>query len=276
MEVLLYNINGKDILDKVYLACRTCYNAGTPTDMYRDMQEKPVSEEKKLKLLKHVLDSGHHSVLEHQNLTFIISGVSRSLTHQLVRHRICSYSQKSQRYVQLEDGNFEFVYPPSILKDEEATRIFDECIEKISQSYAALTRLGIPAEDARGLLPNACCTDIVMSVNLRELIHICAERRCSCAQAEIRQLFNEIAKQVSKELPWMKNYLGPKCEQLGYCNESEKRTCGRKLLRKNMLHYIPDEDIITNEEFEEILAGEASEESRQRLIKLMKMKSAFN
>lgn len=228
MEVTLIPVNEQEVLDKLYTACRTCYNAGTPNDMYHELTHTLSDNEKKIKLLKHVLESGHESVIEHQQLTFLISGVSRALTHQLVRHRLCSFSQQSQRYVEFKDGVFDYVTPSAIKNNEEALKIFRFAMVAASDYYAKLIKLGLPAEDARSVLPNACCTNITVSMNLRELKHFLAERLCTCAQSEIRTLARSMTKATVEQLPFMKPYLGPKCEALGYCNENKQRSCGRK------------------------------------------------
>ena len=235
MEVTLLPVNEQEVISKLYIACRTCYNAGTPNAMYQDMIATPMTTEnteKKLKLLKHVIDSGHHSVLEHVQLTFLISGVSRSLSHQLVRHRLCNISQQSQRYVEFKGGSFEYVTPQEIFNNKEALKLFTETMINLGNVYKKFIELGIEAEDARAVLPNACTTNLTWSCNIRELMHVCNERRCTCAQQEIRQLFNMIANETAKQLPFLSRYLGPKCEMLGYCPESIQRSCGRKYTRE--------------------------------------------
>ena len=235
MEVTLIPVNEQEVIDKLYVACRTCYTAGTPNDMYRlaALSEHTVeSTEKKLKLINRVISSGHLSTTEHQQLTFLISDVSRSLTHQLVRHRLCSFSQQSQRYVEFKSGMFDYVIPKSIQNNEEALAVFNSAMAADSGYYEKLIDLGIPAEDARSVLPNACATNITMSINLREFMHLCNERLCSCAQLEIRQMVHEMVKETLKQLPFLKPYLVPKCEMLGYCNESKERSCGRKYTKE--------------------------------------------
>lgn len=226
MKVVLSQIDANETLNKLYTACRTCYNAGKPEDMYAVVNETP--EENKMKLLSAVIRSGHHSVLEHQTLTFFISGVSRALTHQLVRHRIASYSQQSQRYCEFKDGKFDYVVPQKIQNNPEAFKVFDELMQKDAEVYDKLIQLGLPAEDARSVLPQACCSNIVVTMNIRSFMHFCNERLCTCAQLEIRQLAQEMAKKASEALPFLKPYFVPKCEMLGYCNESIKRSCHRR------------------------------------------------
>lgn len=226
MKVVLSQIDTKEALNKLYTACRTCYNAGKPEDMYARVDETP--EESKIKLLSAVIRSGHHSVLEHQTLTFFISGVSRALTHQLVRHRIASYSQQSQRYCEFKDGKFDYVIPQKIQNNPEALKIFDALMQKDAEVYDKLIQLGLPAEDARSVLPQACCSNIVVSMNIRSFMHFCNERLCTCAQLEIRQLADQMAKAAGVALPFLKPYFVPKCEMLGYCNEPTKRSCHRR------------------------------------------------
>lgn len=234
MEVeLITPLNNNEVVDKVYTACRTCYSQSTPSAIYKQAVEK--DNEVKWKLIKHVLDSGHHSTLEHVSFTFLISDVSRALTHQLVRHRIgISYSQQSQRYCQFDDG-FNYTIPPTVKRNEKALEEYNKVMSTLNEAYSHLVDLGIPAEDARMVLPNACTSNITVTVNLRELIHLCNERLCTNAQWEIRCMVQLMAKLVYIEIPELKPYLQPKCESLGFCNESAKRSCGRKPLRESVL-----------------------------------------
>lgn len=155
-----------------------------------------------LGLVKHLYRNGHHSVFEHIYFTFKIEGISRACSHQLVRHRHCSFTQRSQRYCS-EDG-FEFITPPTIDIDE-----FGEDMEDIGHWYKDYHDNGVPNEDARYILPNACATDLYLSCNLRELIHIANERLCARAQWEIRELVQEIIALIDPELHFM---LVPKCK----------------------------------------------------------------
>lgn len=180
------------------------------------------------KIMRHCYKSGHHAVLEFADFTFRISGVSRALTHQLVRHRMASYAQRSQRYCE-EDG-FAYVTPKSVSADPEALALYDETVEAIKRAYAALLEKGIKAEDARMLLPNACCSVICVKMNLRELIHFCNERLCACAQWEIRAMAKEMVKAVAEVEPALAAFLVPKCEMHAphsFCTESQSRSCGR-------------------------------------------------
>lgn len=159
-----------------------------------------------LGLVKHLYRNGHHSVFDHIYFTFKIENISRACSHQLVRHRHCSFTQRSQRYCS-EDG-FQFVEPESV-KNVDEMGGYNSFMEEVEENYHELVTLGVPNEDARMVLPNACCTSLYLSCNLRELIHICNERLCSKAQWEIRELVQEMVKLVDSELQFM---LVPKCQ----------------------------------------------------------------
>ena len=155
-----------------------------------------------MKLVQHLYKSGHHSVFEHIYFTFKIEGISRACSHQLVRHRHCSFTQRSQRYCS-EDG-FEYVTPDTIAPGD-----MDDPMKKIGYWYYLYQTFDIPNEDARYILPNACATSLYLSCNLRELIHIANERLCTRAQWEIRDLVREMCRQVDPQLHFM---LVPKCK----------------------------------------------------------------
>ena len=210
----------ENMLKTIYTACRTCYSADTPYEIYNSTDD----EEKMLKLIERVISSGHYSTIEHIQVTFAISNVSRACTHQLVRHRHMSFSQKSQRYVK-EKGQFDYLTPNTIEKNEELNKKFDEFMAKVSEFYLELTEAGIPAEDARAVLPNAASTSMVASLNLREMIHLANLRLCTRAQTEIRILVKRMCDELIKEEPWLKDYLVPKCERFGFCDED--KSCGR-------------------------------------------------
>ena len=155
-----------------------------------------------MKLVKHLYKSGHHSVFEHIYFTFKIEGISRACSHQLVRHRHCSFTQRSQRYCS-EDG-FEYVTPLTISHDD-----MHHAIERIDTWYNECQAQGVPNEDARYILPNACATSLYLSCNLRELIHMANERLCARAQWEIRDLVKAMCWLVDSQLHFM---LVPKCK----------------------------------------------------------------
>ena len=210
----------ENMLKTIYTACRTCYSADTPYEIYNSTDD----EEKMLKLIERVVSSGHYSTIEHIQVSFAISNVSRACTHQLVRHRHMSFSQKSQRYVK-EKGQFDYLIPPTIARDEKLKEKFENFMGEISKIYCELTDAGIPAEDARAVLPNATSTSMVASLNLRELIHIANLRLCTRAQYEIRCMVKAMCDALIAEEPWLKTYLVPKCERLGFCDED--KSCGR-------------------------------------------------
>jgi thymidylate synthase (FAD) len=155
-----------------------------------------------MKLVKHLYKNGHHSVFEHIYYTFKIEGISRACSHQLVRHRHCSFTQRSQRYCS-EDG-FGYVMPETL----------DPCALALDMAsiqiwYEDFQNSGVPNEDARYILPNACETSLYLSCNLRELIHIANERLCTRAQWEIRDLVKQMVALVDPQLQFM---LVPKCK----------------------------------------------------------------
>ena len=215
-----------NLLDVIYTACRTCYSADGAVEIFKNITD---DKEKKLALIKRIISSGHYSTIEHIQVTFAISNVSRACTHQLVRHRHMSFSQKSQRYVK-EKGQFDYLIPPTIARDEKLKEKFENFMGEISKIYCELTEAGIPAEDARAVLPNAASTSIVASLNLRELIHIANLRLCTRAQYEIRCMVKAMCDELVAQEPWLKAYLVPKCERLGFCDED--KSCGRMPVRE--------------------------------------------
>ena len=217
----------KDLLKTIYTACRTCYSSDSPLNIYDC--EAAQDKEKMLKLINRVISSGHYSTIEHIQVSFAISNISRACSHQLVRHRHMSFSQKSQRYVK-EKGQFEYITPDTIESVPELKEKFDSFMNKISDFYIELTQAGIPAEDARAVLPNATSTSMVASLNLRELIHLANLRLCTRAQKEIRILVKRMCDEIIKEEEWLKDYLVPKCERFGYCDED--KSCGRKPVKE--------------------------------------------
>lgn len=160
-----------------------------------------------MKLVKHLYESGHHSVFEHIYFTFKIEGISRACSHQLVRHRMCSFTQRSQRYCNELEGNI--VIPQALADTIYSYDGYISAMQSIYGRYTDLIQAGIRKEDARYILPNACCTGLYLSCNLRELIHICNERLCSRAQWEIRELVKKMVDLVDPQLKFM---LVPKCK----------------------------------------------------------------
>jgi thymidylate synthase (FAD) len=191
------------------------------------------------KFLDMLMSYGHESPIEHVSFTFAVEGVSRSLTHQLVRHRLASYSQQSQRYVKFQQ--FEYVIPHKIEKDEKAKNIFIMAMKQSQNSYNELVDIlkgtyineGLNAlaaekkaiEDARYVFPNACETKVILTMNARSLINFFKHRCCNRAQWEIRDLADEMLKQVKEVAPVLFKYAGPGCLK-GICTEG-KMTCGK-------------------------------------------------
>lgn len=191
-------------------------------------------EDKDLRPLERALASGHTSVAEHAVYTFEIRGVSRALTHQLVRHRIASYSQQSQRYVNM--GDFGSVIPKSIMDNPDAFDDYVNLMGRISQFYEELVSeegYHIPEEDARYILPNACTTNIVVTMNARELMHFFSLRCCARAQWEIRELATKMLAICKKVSPTLFEDAGPSCVRDGFCRES--KSCGRAPKLETML-----------------------------------------
>ena len=176
-----------------------------------------------LRSLQEALDSHHESVIEHCSFTFAVSGVSRALTHQLVRHRIASYSQQSQRYVNMNE--FDYVMPKSIEDNIDAYAKFYQAMDMIDYTYILLKDMGIPEEDARYILPNATCTNIIVTMNARELLHFFSLRCCARAQWEIRELADKMLRICKEVSPTIFEDAGPSCVRDGFCRES--KSCGR-------------------------------------------------
>ena len=202
----------------VATAARLCY---APVGG-RELMES-LTDEKIRKVLTTIMTSGHFSTLEHASYTFAVEGVSRALTHQLVRHRLASYNQQSQRYVKFKEEP-PIVRPASVDTNPDAAQAFDEAIEACWQAYDKLVQAGVPAEDARYVLPNACETKIVVTMNIRELMHFFSNRCCNRAQWEIRELAWKMLELVRPTAPFIFRTAGPGCMR-GACPEG-KMCCG--------------------------------------------------
>lgn len=211
-------------------AARLCYAA----EAEEIFPQEPKAARRFVKQLR---SWGHLSPLEHAAFTFYLEGVSRAMTHQLVRHRIASYSQRSQRYV--KEGDFDYVVPPklrgkSVLFDKvriDAEEFFRHTMEMIGERYRALDEaLGgggeLSHEDARYVLPNACESRILVTMNARELLHFFGERLCNRAQWEIREVAGQMLGLLRPVYPGIFGGAGPKCVDRGKCPEG-KRGCGK-------------------------------------------------
>ncbi len=200
-------------------AAQGCYSERAAHQILGDLSEEGAAQ-----ILRMVMGSGHHSVVEHAVFSFSVEGVSRSLTHQLVRHRIASYSQQSQRYVKIVEP--QVVLPASMEKDPGRKERFQALMTDIWSLYRELVEAGVPVEDARYILPNATATNITITMNARSLLNFFAIRCCTRAQWEIRDLACRMLELVKTKAPVIFRKAGPSCVVLGYCPEGEK-SCGR-------------------------------------------------
>lgn len=199
-------------------AARLCYAPVGAAELMETMPPERVKS-----VLTTIMSSGHFSTLEHASYTFAIDGVSRALTHQLVRHRIASFNQQSQRYVKFK-GEVSVVKPESVAANAEASAKFDEAIQAAVDAYHALLEAGVPAEDARYLLPNAAESKIVVTMNVRELLHFFSLRCCNRAQWEIRDMAHRMLELARPTAPFIFADAGAPCVR-GACPEG-KMTCG--------------------------------------------------
>lgn len=202
----------------VAMAARLCYSPVGASELEEKMTVQQI-----LGLTKKLAELKHLSPFEHISFTFAVEGISRTLTHQLVRHRIASYSQQSQRYV--EAKNLNIITPPSIAQNSLAVEKFNQAITQIEETYKELIKLGITTEDARYILPNATETKIVITMNARSLFNFFALRCCQRAQWEIRIMAEKMLKAVREVAPNIFAKAGATCISEGYCPEGAM-TCG--------------------------------------------------
>lgn len=196
-------------------AGNSCYSESSSADIVDNIDSD--------KVLSRIVGMGHHSVIEHAVFTFSVEGVSRALTHQLVRHRVASYSQQSQRYVSMDSASY--VTPHTVEDNLEASKVFDETMDAIWDAYRRLEEIGIPPEDARYLLPNGCTTNITITMNARELLHFLSLRCCNRAQWEIREMADRMLEICREQSPVIFREAGPPCIR-GPCPEG-KKSCGK-------------------------------------------------
>lgn len=196
-------------------AARLCYRDVSAVDLLQSLSSDEVTH-----LLDVVISSGHFSVIEHITFTFAIDGVSRVLTHQLVRHRVgIAFSQQSQRYATVQ--NAPYVIPRTIAARDDLAASFREIGEAARDLYDRMLREGVPNEDARFILPQAIATRLVMTVNLRELIHMYRLDACLRSQWEMRYLMNALKREVRRVSPRLASELQIKCFAQGYCDEAK-------------------------------------------------------
>lgn len=209
-------------LEKLYAAFRTCYSAESPLEIWQKIKTEKISHERIRSFIGERLKTGHASPLEQVVFWFGISGVSRSLSHQFVRHRIgISFEQQSQRYVKFKESQLAFVLPQS-WERANLDGEFRELLARTSELYQKALQAGIPAEDARFVLPNAAPTNFHVMVNFAEMLHICDLRLCVRAQWEIRRMVAMMRAEIKRVLPEIAVFLQPKCgeNRMGYCDES--------------------------------------------------------
>ena len=239
VELINYTKNAEETIAQ---AGKLCYSRVGVDEIKEKLDDKSIE-----KYISMLMDMGHMSPIEHVSFTFAVEGVSRTLTHQLVRHRLASYSQQSQRYVKLE--NFEYIVPPAIKEDEKALEIYKKSMENSMKVYQDISEslfdkyyqenlsAGMnekqarskaekkSIEDARYVFPNACETKIVFTMNARSLLHFFSLRCCNRAQWEIREMAFEMVKIVKGIYPTLFKNAGPSCVN-GPCPEG-KMTCGK-------------------------------------------------
>jgi thymidylate synthase (FAD) len=216
-------------------AGRLCYAPVSAAELKDAMSDEDVS-----RLVRGLVRSGHMSALEHASFTFAVDGISRACSHQLVRHRVASYSQQSQRYVRFGPAG-GFIVPPSIATSPEARAVFYEAMENARRAYERLVELGLAEgrksesvyEDARFVLPNAAETKIVVTMNARELRHFFSLRCCRRAQWEINRLAWTMRHLVTSAAPLLFESTGPGC-MTGGCPEG-KMTCGEPYTTEEIL-----------------------------------------
>lgn len=245
VECVAYTPKPEDV---IYAACKRCTTGDTSFKYLCKLANNDVT--KRDKFIAAVIRSGHESVMEHVSFTFDICGIPRSLSHQLVRHRLASYSQQSQRYLTPQSVDDEcdipVVIPTEIIKDDTLTARFLVAAQEQENIYNTFRRelketgkytSGQINEISRELMPTSASTNIMMTMNARSLKHFIEERTCSCAQLPIRTVALQILYSVKEILPCVFKRVGPKCMSLGYCTENPKRSCGRKPLKKDVLGY---------------------------------------
>ncbi|HPP37823.1 MAG TPA: FAD-dependent thymidylate synthase [Thermosynergistes sp.] len=197
----------------VAAAARLCYSSSSASNLLEGMG----AEEEK-RLICRLRQSGHLSPFEHASFSFALEGISRTCSHQLVRHRIASFSQQSQRYVSMREA--QYVMPSSIRESEAARSIFEEHMSRSGTLYRELVEMGIPKEDARFVLPQAWETRMVVTMNARELLHFFELRLCRRAQWEIREVAKKMLVLAREAAPLAFEVAGPPCLLYGKCPEA--------------------------------------------------------
>jgi len=235
-----------DPIRSLYVAYRTAYSALTPTEIVERIEEERITRPQMLEFIEKRLETGHSSPLEQVWFEFAISGVSRAFSHQFVRHRIgISFEQQSQRYVAFKGGEFPHTVPDTIRKAGFADKM-EQAFADLGRLYQEMLDAGVPAEDARFLIPSAAQTNFKITVNLQSLLHICDLRLCTRAQWEFRKVTSLMRAEVNRPFPELARYLQPKCgeRRLGYCDETyedwQRCPIGRKRPHKRNLFALYD------------------------------------
>lgn len=212
----------EDPFASLYVTYRTCYDSRTPQEIWEDVRSGRVTHEQMGKFIRERLDVGHTAPQEHVWFKFLVANVSRALSHQLVRHHVgISFQQQSQRYVKFRGGDFAYILPPSWEAKDGLEVRFRELMRAAGELYQQALQAGIPGEDARFVIPQASGTNLVVTVNLQELLHIADVRLCTRAQWEIRRCVALMRAQVMKRFPELASYIQPKCgeHRQGFCDE---------------------------------------------------------
>lgn len=235
-----------DPIRSLYLAYRTAYSSMTPQAIADRIGTDKITREQMVEFIEKRLETGHASPLEHVWFEFAISGVSRAFSHQFVRHHIgISFEQQSQRYVAFKKGEFPYTIPDTV-RDHGFAPKMEAAFDQLGELYQEMIDAGVPAEDARFLIPNAANTNFKIVVNFLELLHICDLRLCTRAQWEFRQVASQMRAEINKKFPELARYIQPKCgdKRWGYCDESvedwEACPIGRKRPHKKMLFELFD------------------------------------
>jgi len=212
----------KDPLAVLYVAYRTCYSSLPPQEIRQRVEDGRISRPKMLEFLERWLPTGHGSPKQQLNFTFGLSGMSRVTSHQFVRHHIgIVFDQQSQRYVEFKNADFPYVVPPTWVKNGMLDR-YVALMSEAAVLYREAVEAGIPAEDARYVLPHSAATNIQFTANFEEILHIADQRLCTRAQWEIRHFWSKVRVEVGKAAPELKKFIQPKCGQyrMGYCDEA--------------------------------------------------------
>jgi thymidylate synthase (FAD) len=243
IEVKLLD-HSSDPIRSLYVAYRTAYSALTPMQIEERISDERITREQMLDFIAKRLETGHASPLEQVWFEFGISGVTRAFSHQFVRHRMgISFEQQSQRYVTFKGGEFPYTVPDSV-KDAGLEDDLNQEFDRLANLYDRMVKAGVPAEDARFVLPNATNTNFKITVNFAELLHIADLRLCTRAQWEFRKVVAMMRAELMRRFPELARYLQPKCgeRRQGYCDEPyddwQRCPIGRKRPHKNDLFAI--------------------------------------